>query len=840
MRPVFILATFILLLITGACGKGKAQIDTEILVPSQAVAVPSQMDALPAPTGEELAIARRELAALDIPDGVGSDAWQQLCDALLDSMQNRSTSKLPNESRNVIDDLQWIDNGGGDFSLEWTFRNAGDYDNNGEVNVSDLSAIGVHFGKNESSSSWASAQTADGDGNGEINIADVSPIGVNFGSQVLGYNVYASNFEDGPWLLVGSIELADATTGFPRKFSYAYGAQGHAFVTVAPFDSTDEDSIANSGGTAAKFIPGTTTEQTSQAIDFGGGQLVGSGGLDGIVVDIPVGALDRSEMITLGSNDGMLLPVDGTWGGTIIDISGPNPILFEKPVIITAPFSGDPDVVPVPYYIRDDGKLEACILTDMDRSSGTFSFATEHTSEYTWVLTLPDDGSGEYRAPGYSPGTSGFNIVNRGSDYNIGGECLGMTSFSQWYYRYGPKELPLYTRFLESLGTDSDGKPILGQDVIATRAFNTVVESQINWLKSGPKPGTVRDQITAIKHVIRNTSAPTNVSLIYGYKDGHFVDGHAVLAYGYTQDRLLVYDPNHPGVSLKIDIVGDGFYYEFGEHYDSIFCFGTGTLARESFEAILADAEAGFRGSEDALISNLNHEDNDTVTEPQITLTGTISSSEVLVERLKVVNEDQTSEVPVDTVGGFFSIQVPIKDGDNLLTFITEGRNGFNNWVETPNNYTGRGGLKLVGDIPPDKLRITLTWDQNNSFGMFVKDPSGQWDPGTRIGNHDMSLVTDAGGRYEGSYEGGGPLYFVIPHDGTLAAGPYQIRVINTSTVEDHGVVPANWQLTVSFNEGEPLTFSGSISEGNISQFPSAWSEDPVPGFSQIYVVNYE
>ncbi|MCB1219531.1 MAG: hypothetical protein H7A35_02200 [Planctomycetales bacterium] len=825
MRPGFILATFIILLITGACGKGKAQIDTEILVPSQAVAVPSQMDALPAATGEELAIARRELESLDIPDGLGSDTWQQICGALIESLQARGISKLPNESRNVIDDLQWIDNGGGDFNLEWTLRNAGDYDNNGEVNVSDLSAIGVHFGKNESSSSWATARTADGDGNGEINIADVSPIGVNFGSQVLGYNVYASDYEDGPWLLQGSIELADATTGFPLRFSYAYGAQEHAFVTVAPFDNSGNDTVAASGGTAAKYIPGTTTEQSSQAIDEAGGQLVGSGNLDGVIVDIPAGALDRPETISLGSNDGMILPVVGTWGGLIIDISGEDHILFDEPLVITAPFTGDPDQVPIPYYIREDGQLEACMLMDLDRGNGTFSFATEHATKFAWITSEPSDYKGSYVVESFSPLKYGFQIGNWGSQYSLSGECLGMISFSQWYFRFASPKPDFYPLFMEVLDYDHLDFPLYGQNIIATRAFNSMADAQLRWLRYRPDIVEFSEQLVLIKNELITTGEPVHV----GLSEDNYVKNHAVLAYGYTEDQLLIYDPNFPGDLPFINISEDGFFYAGGPDWTQMYHIGIGTVVRENFSNILQDAQGGFTGSQDALIDSLNYSNGDIVTTDEITLTGKVSSSELLIERLKIYTGYSEHEAKVSSLNGGFTIKLPIKDGDNYFFFRTEGRDGVNNWIEANNNFAFNRGLYIVGEYKPEKLRITLTWDQNNSFGMNVKDPSGETLFGNRMANPGMDLVSAAGGYFEGTYESGGPLHFVIPADGTLLPGSFQFVVRNTSTLEEYGVVEANWQVLISFNEGEPLVRKSRIEKGNVELDPewgpyfSAW-----------------
>lgn len=82
----------------------------------------------------------------------------------------------------------------------WYYRNQGDYDQNGEVNVSDLTPIAVHFGKTSTGGfPVASVESVvDGDGNGEINIADISPIGVGFGSRVASFNIYQGTQGDYP------------------------------------------------------------------------------------------------------------------------------------------------------------------------------------------------------------------------------------------------------------------------------------------------------------------------------------------------------------------------------------------------------------------------------------------------------------------------------------------------------------------------------------------------------------------------------------------------------------------------------------------------------------------
>jgi hypothetical protein len=95
----------------------------------------------------------------------------------------RTPGSVPNNAQNAVDDLKIIDQAAGSVTLAWTERNIGDYDNNGEVSISDLTPIAILYGQVVATAAdpiWA--DLVDGDGNGEINSADITPIGLNFGN----------------------------------------------------------------------------------------------------------------------------------------------------------------------------------------------------------------------------------------------------------------------------------------------------------------------------------------------------------------------------------------------------------------------------------------------------------------------------------------------------------------------------------------------------------------------------------------------------------------------------------------------------------------------------------
>ncbi|MEZ5336917.1 MAG: hypothetical protein R3F46_01525 [bacterium] len=101
------------------------------------------------------------------------------------------------------------------FDLDFT----GDYDQNGEVNISDLVQLGRNFQKSGPFPADSVESVVDGDGNSEINLADITPIGVHFGKRLSGWRIQGGKRAD--WAQPGAgTELAEipfsALTGSPE------------------------------------------------------------------------------------------------------------------------------------------------------------------------------------------------------------------------------------------------------------------------------------------------------------------------------------------------------------------------------------------------------------------------------------------------------------------------------------------------------------------------------------------------------------------------------------------------------------------------------------------------
>ena len=104
----------------------------------------------------------------------------------------RRAAKISTDTRTAVRDLTAVGEGVTSATLQWSERHTGDYDLNSEVNIADLTPIGVNYQRafTPADADYAILEVADGDENGEINIADITPIGANFQSRISGYDIY--------------------------------------------------------------------------------------------------------------------------------------------------------------------------------------------------------------------------------------------------------------------------------------------------------------------------------------------------------------------------------------------------------------------------------------------------------------------------------------------------------------------------------------------------------------------------------------------------------------------------------------------------------------------------
>ena len=142
--------------------------------------------------------------------------------------------------------------------LEWTYYNNGDYDQNGQVTIGDITPLGVHFGKNSGNPDWSIARVADGDLNGVNTISDLTPIGINFGSSVQSFEIHDSVNESGPFAAFpgGTLPFASASQPpgggpIPFQMDLQFPTYKHYFMLRA----SDESQLADQQSNVVQYEP---------------------------------------------------------------------------------------------------------------------------------------------------------------------------------------------------------------------------------------------------------------------------------------------------------------------------------------------------------------------------------------------------------------------------------------------------------------------------------------------------------------------------------------------------------------------------------------------------------
>jgi len=194
-----------------------------------------------------------EVQAQPAPGQVDPVLFDELKAELVRVLNERGVSKIaatpPMGSANVITDLVAIDIGG-PVQLTWTHKCAGDYNNDGEVTVSDLTPVGIYYNAKAGDANWGLASAADGNNDGFITVSDITAIGQNYGVATRGYSIFgshsATDYPAGPDDANGNgASLIDSTvfatgmaTGTNRKqFSYTIAAPMPGDVWwVRPYD----------------------------------------------------------------------------------------------------------------------------------------------------------------------------------------------------------------------------------------------------------------------------------------------------------------------------------------------------------------------------------------------------------------------------------------------------------------------------------------------------------------------------------------------------------------------------------------------------------------------------
>ncbi len=122
---------------------------------------------------------------------VDQEVWTMLTEELSKQLATKKTASPP--ISRVID-LTAIGDRSGKATLVWSFPVLkGDYNNDGKVDVGDITPLAMYYGQR--SDSGTETIFVNGDDNPVINVADVTSIAMNFGAHLQGFRVYRGKWD---------------------------------------------------------------------------------------------------------------------------------------------------------------------------------------------------------------------------------------------------------------------------------------------------------------------------------------------------------------------------------------------------------------------------------------------------------------------------------------------------------------------------------------------------------------------------------------------------------------------------------------------------------------------
>lgn len=221
--------------------------------------------------------------------------------------------KAPAGSGNAIDLAAEIIDPDSDkrARLTWLEGLQGDGDNNGDVNISDLTPLGISFGATPGSGPGDSqARDADYDKNGEVNISDITPLGLNLGTSLGGYKIMAgpaadnlSEYDDfaRSEMFTGTLNAASGELTWIWEDSTDLLEDTH--FQVVPYDSLGPNNQGLASDT--EFLEAPAQEQTVSdiTIELGPGVTLDLDGDGDYVVILTENAVDATP--------GNAEPIDG-------------------------------------------------------------------------------------------------------------------------------------------------------------------------------------------------------------------------------------------------------------------------------------------------------------------------------------------------------------------------------------------------------------------------------------------------------------------------------------------------------------------------------------------------
>jgi hypothetical protein len=507
-------------------------------------------------------------------------------------------------------------------------------------------------------------------------------------------------------------------------------------------------------GPPARYEAGTETILVEQSIDATGGTLTGPAGspVADVTVSFPKGALRAATALKLGHDSGTLRDVQyGTWRGPALVISSSGQTYFERPVTITLP-NVNPSAPPLLFYIDASGYLQATTPLKVDKAARTASFLTWHASKFGAVEPPPDDKD-SYQT-GFFPEKDGFAVPNAEKNHFALGRCLGISAFAAWHFT--TQGGGLFPKYMTTVPTKvKNGQPMLGQDVIASRAHSSTIRERELWAlatNTGGEDSGNEDQLRYIKSAMKNSKSPAMISLDASASG---TEPHAIAAFAYDLDFIYVYDPNTPGVKGVINFLNSSMLAPYNG-YSTFRFFGGGALfTAEPFSLILKDADDGFHTENEVKLEITSHTSGDEVPAREVTLKGTAKSGQHEVAFVDVVvGGKEPVTATVDPQTSEFSADILLGAGKNLIGFVTRGYiKDPKNPVPIPHSMEEEDPFTLkTKNVPGSTITITATTTKSSptsrseatvSYSANLSFQSFDIATALKSGQFDFSKCTD-------------------------------------------------------------------------------------------------
>ncbi len=383
------------------------------------------------------------------------------CASSVVSTTARFVSTPPTGESNLVDDLELIDDGG-TYTLTWSYRNSGDYDQNGTVGISDITPIAMHYGETYDPTDENCIQAVvDGSCNYAVDIADITPIAMNFGVDCAGYRIQGGNTPEGTFTSFRNISMETATGEGRLSFSVEFSSATHLYLRVVPYDSEERSGIFSnivsipSSGWIHTWGGSNHDNAFALSVDSGGDVYVAGHTWN-------FGAGSHDVLLLKYSSDGTLL-WQKTWGGSSWEKANALAVDSSGQVYVAGKTSGfgagSSDALLLKYSstgTQASKRLTQPALQDalLLKYSSTGTLLWQKTwggSENDYAYTLSVDSSGDVYVGGFTlsfgAGSSDAILLK----YSSGGTLL-------WQKIWAGSS----SGHAEGLSLDSSGKAYIG------------------------------------------------------------------------------------------------------------------------------------------------------------------------------------------------------------------------------------------------------------------------------------------------------------------------------------------------------------------------------------------